>query len=194
MTLDSFAKIAAAAESIVTACGIIAAGIWTYFHFQRKRERFPRATVSHSTSNFPLDDGRTILRVAANVTNSGDVLLCLGHARTRVQHLFPVPQEIERLVRDDLDPFSSGECELPWPMLGAREWNVEQGLGEVEPGEAEVLCSDFVIPSGIEQVLLYTYVSNQSKPADEIGWSDSVVVSLKLELSHGANTNKTASN
>ena len=51
--------------------------------------------------------------------------------------------EIEQLAKEVADPVPVDDCELPWPVLGAREWNVEKGLGEIEPGETEMLCSDF---------------------------------------------------
>jgi hypothetical protein len=67
MTWETAETIAKALESIVTAGGIVAAGVWTYLIFVKRRQRFPRATVSHQTYHYRPTDGQTLLRVAAKV-------------------------------------------------------------------------------------------------------------------------------
>lgn len=178
MSQDQILTWAEIAESLAAVVGIVAAGIWAWFHFRRKRERYPRTRISHTTATLPLDDGRVILRVFATVANSGDVLVALTHAFTRVQQFAPVPENIQLAARDCPDPVAADQCELDWPMIGQRDWNVGKGLGEIEPGECETLCSDFVLPREIEKVLVYSYVTNHAKASD-IGWSDTTIVSVR---------------
>jgi hypothetical protein len=182
MTWETAETIAKTLESIVTAGGIVAAGVWTYLIFVKRRQRFPRATVSHQTYHYRLTDGRTLLRVAAKVVNSGEVLVPMRFVRTRVQQFFPLPDHIASLASradDSVSAASAEDCELPWTVLGVREWRIDEGLGEIEPGESEVLHCDFVIHTGVGQVLVYTYVTNHAKHDRDIGWSDTVVVLLK---------------
>ena len=188
MTLDEFETLAGIFQSAVTAIGIIVAGTWTFLHFKRQRHGYPHAAVHHSSHTFRLNDGRTLLRIEAKITNIGGVLVPLRYARTRVQHLFPLPDHIALLAAACDDPVPKGDCELPWTVLGAREWPTNEGVGEIEPTESEVLHSDFIIPAGVEQVLAYTYVSNHAKSDREIGWSDTVVISLR----QGTEINATA--
>jgi hypothetical protein len=177
MTVESFKNLAEAAESVITAGGIVVAGVWTYLIFVRRRQRFPRAALSHQTHSFRLPDGRRLLRVAATIANSGEVLVCLRTITTRVQHVLPLPDHIAVQLKESPEP-PSGESEFPWPVLGKRQWRIDETMGEIEPGEAEILQSDFVIPAGVEQVLVYTHVPNHAKSQSGIGWSDTVVVSL----------------
>lgn len=185
MTRADALVIAQTVEAIATTIGIAAAGVWTYLLFVRRRQRYPRATVSHAVSCFPLEDGRSILRVSARIINTSDVLLCFRYARTRLQHFYPLPTHIaDRLNGGDDDPLASGEHELPWTVVAAREWQFPEQRAEVEPGETEVLHCDFVVPAVIERVLLYTYITNHEKRGRDIGWSDTTVVDLKEDMRH----------
>jgi len=47
-------EVAQTVEAWATVAGIICAGIWAFFHFQRRRERYPRAVVTHSKQFFPV--------------------------------------------------------------------------------------------------------------------------------------------
>lgn len=180
--LDSVQQLADILESLATVIAICVAGCWSYLLFVRRRQRFPRAAVSHQTFCFQLPDGRSLLRVAAKIVNTGEVLMQLRFARTRVQQLLPLPDHVAQLLAvTAIDPVPTKDCELPWTVLGAREWRIDAEIGEVEPGESEAFHCDFVIPAGVEQVLVYTHVKNHSKPDRDVGWSDTIVVSLKEE-------------
>lgn len=188
LSLDDLLKLGEFAESFFTVLGIIAAGWWAWHHYTIRRERYPRAAVSHSTHSTQLSDGRSILRVVAKLTNIGNVVVRLRYARTFVQKFVPVPSEIEQLVATDAPEHQmDADCELPWPLIGQmREWNIEARTGEVEPGESEVFCSDFVVPADVQKVLIYSFVSNSTKAIGaEIGWSENIVVSLKTEQKDG---------
>lgn len=178
MTLSEVETVVGILESFITAVGIVVAGVWTFLHFRRQRHGFPHASVHHSSHSFQLPDGRTLLRVEAKITNTGGVLVPLRYARTRIQHLFPLPEHIAEMAAACADPVPQGDCELPWTVLGAREWRLKAGEGEIEPSESEVLNSDFILPAGVQQVLAYTYVSNHVKSDREVGWSDTVVISV----------------
>jgi hypothetical protein len=187
--LEQALSVAQIAEAAMTAIGIIVAGVWTYVLFVRRRLRYPRAAISHTSYSFRLADGRTLLRVSAKMTNVGEVLLWFRHARTRVQHLYPLPAHIAALTASTTgDPVAKGEYELPWTVLCAREWTYEDGQAQIEPGESEVLHCDFVIPAGVKKVLVYTHVTNHVKRGHEIGWSDTVVVDLDEEVAVHAGT------
>jgi len=179
MTLETVKTLAEIAASAATALGIVGAGFWSFVLFRRRRQQFPRVAISHQTHCLRLPDGRTVLRVFARIANTGEVLVSLRFARTRVQQLFPVPDHIFQLVSQGGDFVPQREKELPWTVLDAKKWQFDEHKAEVEPGEAEVLNSDFVIPTGVQQILLYTYVNNQAKRDSEIGWSDTVVVKIE---------------
>ncbi|MDP2319680.1 MAG: hypothetical protein Q8O42_10120 [Acidobacteriota bacterium] len=162
MSLSDLHKLAQGIEAIVTALGILGAGVWAWFNYWQRRERYPRAGVSHST-NLLRESGYSILRVAAKVTNSGDVLVGVRAVRTWLQQLSPVPSTIATAVTSGADPVQGDACEFDWPLLGERVWTIAEGMSEIEPGESEVFWSDFAIPDHVKQVLVYTFVSNEAK-------------------------------
>lgn len=184
MALDDLQKLGEFTESFFTVLGIIAAGWWAWHHYTIRRERYPRAMVSHSTHCTQLTDGRSVVRVAAKLTNIGSVVIKLRYARTFVQQFVPVPSEIETLLTAQSPEAAMGnDCELPWPLIGEmREWKIEAETGEVEPGESEVFWSDFVIPAEVRKILVYSFVSNSAKASGaEIGWSENIVVPIETE-------------
>jgi hypothetical protein len=181
--LETLQKLGDFGESLFTVFGIIAAGIWAYYHFLIRRERYPRAAITHSIFCTPLGDGRSILRVRAKLSNVGAVVIKLTYARTFIEQFAPVPEAVQTHLAAQEWP-NNDDCELPWPSVdGMREWNIPANSGEIEPGESEVFNSDFIVPAGVEQVLIYSFVTNalKAKTKTDIGWNDNVVVSIRQE-------------
>ena len=190
MTFEAWNALAGTIQSFATVAAIVVGAVWTWRLFIKKRQHYPRAAVSHQTHAFSLPDGRTLLRVTAKVANIGEMLMCPRDIRTRVQHLLPVPDHIAAQMQLSTDP-PNDDAEFPWPVLGKRVWRIDEGMADIEPGEAEVLPSDFIIPPGVTHVLVYTHVPNPAKPEIGIGWSDTVIVSLQGDL-HGQRSERAA--
>lgn len=164
-------------QAALTGVGIVVAGWWTYRLFIRQRQQFPRVRLAHDYSVLHLPDGRSLLRVKAKIENCGDVLIEIRKARTRVQQLLPLPPHVEALLKQSHDPPEDG-VEFPWTVLASRSWRIDEDLAHVEPGESEVLESDFILAADIDAVTIYSYVENAAK-STQIGWSDSTIVRLK---------------
>lgn len=179
MTLNDAKTIMDTFQAFMTGLAIIGAGVW----FWRRRLMAPRAAVSHRTHHVPLPDGRHVLRVLVSIANQGEVLLRVSTGFTRVQQLAPMHPYVENEVRRTPAGIA-GAQDFPWVMLGKREW---ANLCHIEPGETQLRDCDFIIPSGVTQVIIYTYVANQKQTKAQIGWDDSITVSLEGETSMSGN-------
>lgn len=181
MELETLKELLPLIESAVTVVAIVFAGAWTYILFVRRRQRFPRASVQQEINQIPLPNDQSLLQVAAKISNEGDVLVSLLSARTRIQKIIPLSEGIRKEIELGNDPVPEGEQEVPWPILGARDWAFCISEAEIEPNETEVLHSEFVLDKSVKAIVVYTYVKNRIKRRQEIGWSQTTLVHLDAE-------------
>jgi hypothetical protein len=179
-TVEKWQALGAVIESLATAAGIAVAGWWSYRLFVKRRLGYPRASLSIRFVVVTIEGARTVLRVATEIKNTGEVLLQPQWARVRVQQLHPASESVRTAMeRFDSSVDDKVEAELPWTVLCAHTWDL-QGKAEIEPNESETLECDFVIPAGVGRVLVYSYLSNRAtKSSREIGWSASRSIRLK---------------
>jgi len=177
-TLSKTKDVADIVHSFFTIAGIVVGGYWTWMLFVKKRQKYPRAKVTHAIAHKPLAHGQRLLHVATSVSNPGEVLLCLVSGFTRVQQVLPVPHEFAEAVRKGEDPVKVGETEYAWPLLGERTWNWQAEPHEIEPGESEEIHCDFVVDNQATTLEIYTYFRNKEKPGRQIGWNVTTLYDL----------------
>jgi len=157
-------------QGIVTIGAVLVGGIWTYLVFVRKRLRYPRAELTVTVHSTLIPPEYRLVHVGLRVSNSGDVLLAPEYAEVRLRHVKPVPAEIECRFKPGLDPVEPGETALPWPLIVGREWKWQPKEIEIEPGESDLLDSDFVIKDTVEVVQIYAFLKNPAKRREPRGW------------------------
>src|ERR1700737_2768954 len=178
-TLSKFKDIADALHSTATIIALIVGGWWTYSRFIKKREKFPRAKISHSITHRRLDDHFQLLHVALNVQNAGEVLLCLHKGFVLVQQVIPATPELLKGLHEGGDITSEKKTECDWPLLGQRlcEWQSESH--EMEPGEDENIEFDFAVGSEVRTVEVYSYFKNEKSFERDIGWNLTTLYDLE---------------
>lgn len=164
-------------ESLVTALALIVAGAWTWLVFVRQRLGKPKLVTNIQPHAVKCDDG-WIIHVAANLTNNGAVLARLCSAELRLRQLTPLPQGVSDLAREGADIVYKGETSVAWPMLASREWAWSEGECEIEPSEADIIATDFFVPSEVSTVQFYLYIENAAKKRQAIGWSATLIYQL----------------
>jgi hypothetical protein len=172
-------------QGLLTIGAIIVGGVWTYFLFVKERREFPHANIEQRIAHVPLSESTTILRVSADVTNTGAARLHSGKSIVRVQQVLPLPscpaagpcavKEIEAALRvpeRDADVFT-------WPLLAERVHDSSDTL-DVEPGESETVEYEFALRRNITAVRVYSYFRNDERSAgsSEVGWSASTLYNL----------------
>lgn len=154
-------------QALFTSVAILVGGWWSYTLFIRKRERYPRALVTHRVAHWPVAGGKVLLRVTVDIANQGAVLLVPGAGEIRVQQLRPLTPELVAALTQGEDPISPGWTEVEWPQLYKR---LLTGIAEIEPGENDQCLCDFFLDADIETVAIYTHIENQVKRARLLRW------------------------
>ncbi len=158
-----------------TFAAVIIGGIWTWAAFKRRREKYPNAKVSHTILHRRIDDRRVFLKVVVIIQNTGEVMISLDRRLVRVQQMIPWPTEAMKPVDVGPDNTRNDHSEVEWPLLGEVDISGERLGHEIEPGESDELHFDFVVPSKISTVVVYSYLKNVTKRKREIGWNSTSI-------------------
>jgi len=162
-------------QGIVTIAAVLVGGTWTYLAFVRKRLRYPCAELSITVHSSKIAPYYRLVHIGVQIDNTGNVLLALEYAELRLRQVMPLPVEIETRLKPGVDPVAPDEKELPWPLIVGREWNWNPTDIEIEPGESDLLNTDFVINDTVEVVQIYTFVKNPKKHRAPHGWGTTLM-------------------
>lgn len=177
--LSKFKDLSEAVKNLVTAGGIIVGGLWTWLLFVKKREKFPRADLTHTLTHRVLAKGQRLLHLEVKIANIGEGLLSLVSAKAWVQQILPPPQEFLNALRKSEDPIKKGQTQYAWPSLAERETDWQTNPIDIEPGENDQINYDFVVDPDAETIQIYTYFKNVQRKEREIGWHLTSVYDLR---------------
>lgn len=165
-------------QAIVTIAAVCVGGFWTYRLFIMERAHYPHANVEQKISHVALSKRTNLLRIGIELTNTGRSRLGLTKSIIRVQQLLPIPScpkqgpcavdEVNNALKETerrTDRFS-------WPLIAKREKSLKPSL-DIEPGEKDFIDFEFVVPSEIKVIRVYSYFRNdqRSKGGNEFGWT-----------------------
>jgi hypothetical protein len=175
-------------QSIVTIGAVFVGGFWTYDVFIKERREHPHANIEHKISHLALSKQLNLLRVGLDISNTGTSLMNIQRSTIRVQQILPpadcqtqspcAPNELKEAAAK----VDRKEDRFSWPLIAER--NVTFDV-RIEPGEKQSLDFEFVAPSNVKAVRVYTYVSNQQKNDVEIGWAASSYYDFSKSKSGG---------
>jgi hypothetical protein len=152
----------------LTCLGILVGSWWVL----RKREQFPRATISLRIQRIALIEGKYLVRVETTVANVGQVMICLQNCQVRLQQIRPFDPSI--LINPDGTLVRCGR-EGAWPTIDELHCKFEEKEAEIEPGESQSFEHDFLVDSAVEAIQAYSYFQNIEKKGREIGWNSTTV-------------------
>lgn len=164
-------------KAVATTGGIVIAGWWTWKMFISKREKFPRATVTHEVSTWKLSNSHRLVRVHLLIKNESDILLCMSKGHTWIQQMRPWPPELLHAANEGSEIVPPNQTEFSWPIIAERDFEFH-GQKEVEPKESDEIILDFVINIECEQILVYSFVENYAKVGRNLGWNASTIVDI----------------
>lgn len=175
--LKDFANIV---QAFFTSLAILIGGVWSYMLFVRKRQKYPRASIKHRIVCKPITNNKLLLHVAITIKSTGEVLLSLVSGEIHVQQVLPPTTDLLGLIDQGLDPVEEGRCEVSWPMVCSREFSWTKGEIEIEPGESDEFCYDFIIDASIKTIEVYSYFKNAKKRKSDIGWGLTTVYDIPV--------------
>ncbi len=163
-------------QAIATVFAIIIGGIWSYMLFIRKRQKYPRANITHNITHRQIGNKKILLHVAVTITNVGDVLIALVSGETRIQQILPLSLELLKSINqgDKLPP--EGNTEIEWPIIDSRE--SEWQNNQIEPGENDQLHYDFILDDSIKIIEIYSHFKNAKIPQKDIGWNTTTIYDI----------------
>src|SRR6266702_4870713 len=174
VSLSDLKDIATIIQSVATVSAIIIGGVWTYWLFIRKRQKYPRAKIEHRISHRPTN-GKILLSIDVIISNSSDVLLLLESGKVLVSQVLPPQAELLSILNG-----SPGTEVTDWrALVPLRNPTWKKGELELEPGESQQLPYHFVIDASIQTVLVYTYFRNIKKRGRVLGWELTTIYDLQ---------------
>lgn len=160
-------------QSVATVLAIIVGGIWTYTNFIEQRENHVRLQLTLAASDIQLAPGHKLLIVDENLSNLGARLIRLQKGDIRVIQVLPIPDGLKTTL-DSTKVLPAIEDPNAWPVLNlnqaAQDWAKDPHL--IEPGEADQIRSQMLLPDKIQMVEILAYVYNpEAGPNKPLGWS-----------------------
>ena len=166
-----------AVQALITVVAVLTAGLWSYLLFIRRRQKFPRARLTHEVISKLISSEKRLIRVVITVENVGEVLLEVERGEIHLQRIMPLGESVASKIAMEENSVPCDD-EIDWPALGVRELKWEKHELEVEPGEDENLHYDFVIDSDVETIQVYSHLKNRSKKRRDLVWQCTTLVDL----------------
>ena|GEM_PF-3976192 len=135
-------------QSVATIAAIIAGGIW----FLSQKESIPKIVLSHQVAHYKLSKDKTWIQLKANFENVGKTPFEVNLAKVRIQQVSPVPDIFANKLTADNIFRNNGR--VYWPLMQDEYLSSNRFI--LYSHEKDSLEYDFVVPTNIEVVRLYT--------------------------------------
>ncbi len=177
-SLETVKLVSDVATNAMTVVALLAGAGWASWAFLRERVRWPKADLGLEITHRELTEDEQILHVKVNVRNTGRSRIVLRDLRVDVYRVLPLDEETVESIRDrTLVP--KEETEASWPgVTGRTKWWSGEGTPEIEPGEGDEYCFDFVVPATLQVAFVYVYLRNVTKKRPELGWPATMLYDL----------------
>ncbi len=166
-------------RNYATCVAYVVGGLWVYFTFIRKREKYPSLDVNHRVISKRVNNEKIFLKVVVDFFNKGNTVVCLEKRLIRIQKMLPWTMEELNKIDTFKTRTKQEDAEVEWPLLGEVDLSGKDYQHEIEPGESDEFHADFLIDSGIESIVIYSYFKNQTKRGREIGWNKTTTYDIK---------------
>ena len=165
----SYAKdVTGTIQSIVTVIAFLVAGLW----FFAQRETQSRATIAHRITHRQLSSDYTWVHAFIRITNIGRRRLHLQSGTFWLEKILPVETALREQLERGESLVRTGKGTVEWPRISPL---YEPALNRsLEPGEDDEVECEFIIPSTVRTVKLYTYFANDPT----LGWPKSTVYEI----------------
>ena len=146
-----------------------------YHKFGLFREGKPHLTIDLSASSRPVSAEHNHIGVIARIHNTSKVAVPVFNVEWELAAVAPysgvdIAQMEAEFLNSEGDVGDTADDEFPWRWLDD-PYELQYDM-LVEPNEIEQLTFDFVIPQGIDAVVVSLYVENvfAEKSVDKLGW------------------------
>lgn len=155
-------------QSVLTIAAIIVAAIW----FIMRAEATPKANISHTLEHEKITDKWTWVHVGVIISNPGVRRLELRHGTFRIQGIMPLADVIKEKINKGEAIIPKDDGIVKWPTIGKiylnendkreviceNEYENREININIDPGETQKLVVEFLIPSFVKAVRIYSHV------------------------------------
>ena len=170
LNLGTVKDVCSIIQSIVAVFAILFAGYW----FLLRGEAMPRANIRHEVTYRQISDKWTWINIGVTIENKGNIPLVLKLGDIRIQKILPLDPLISKALKENRSPISQDEFKVLWPLLDHYKAKLNV---DIEPGESDRSNYEFIIPSYIRTVKIYTAFTNPEK--SQLVWSESTIYDIK---------------
>lgn len=160
LSLSTVKDVADIAQSIAVFC-VAVGGAWLYL---RRRQRFPRAKMSHDVRHKRVSDQQTAILVIVTIANLGEVIIRLKKGFSWIRQITPANDFLAQLTEENRN-----RCDMGWGLLTEKRADCEHV--EIEPNEEQEFCFDFLVDSDVQTVSIYSHFENERKTKRKLGWN-----------------------
>ncbi|MEA2998856.1 MAG: hypothetical protein QOK17_689 [Sphingomonadales bacterium] len=137
-------KVAAIAQSALTAAAILLAGFWYFV----ERKAMPHAELHLEARGVHLQAGLALVALRIDIKNGGSTVLHAAQWDVRLLSIVPTKLPLSSLAALGRDEWPESENayydqELRWDVLRAFRGSDDHA---VEPGESDIKAMDFIVP------------------------------------------------
>lgn len=162
MWIDIIRPYAEVGQAVATIGAVLVGGFWTYMMFIRRRSMYPKLRLTHTVYTRNIDEEHRFLRVTLTFENQSNVLVKIREITSRILQLEPWPDDI---ISPGLE-LGHNHASFEWPYVDYRD--IDPQKVEIEPGELDEYCFDYVVDREIKAVIFYSWIKNLRKR--KIGW------------------------
>ncbi len=172
-TLERLQSVTGVVQSIITILAVLVAGTW----FVVQREGVPKVIVAHTITHRQINRDEIWLHVTITVANPGKRRIRVEFGTVRVLQILPLHKDILAMKAQGKHLIPVYQSQVVWPLIDQRE--IKEKVG-IEPGEKDEFHHDFIIPSSLQTIQIYSFFPKQIKPL--IGWSKKTTYDIAPSL------------
>ena len=154
-------------QSVATVLAIGLGGVFAFYKLELFREFEPHLAIDQRIQHRRVGPNYIHIDVTTSLRSSSNVAVEVRSALHRIQVIAPVSdKEVERVLGE----YSKNEDDqnyLEWPMYSQTENRWPERGFVIEPGGTDRDIVEFVVPSWIKTVLVYSYFSRTDLISDE---------------------------
>ena len=177
--IDKFKDYLHISQSILTITAIIVGGIWFFIN----REHRPKINVVYSVSHKKIHRNWHWLYISIEFINVGKRFVQLDDGVVRIEKILPLETKLNEAIenQDRNNVFTSDNTTIKWPSVG--EILSNDPRIRVEPGEKDRKTYEFLVPSSVEVVKIYSHftMKRQSlwgRSKKPWGWTEDTIHSF----------------
>lgn len=162
-SLQDAKDVAAIVQAIATVIAVLVGAAW----FVRKEQNAPHANIKHEVQSLQLTPQWQWVRLGIVFDNVGEVPIRLSTGKTYIQRVLPLESVLDAQLTRGETIIQAEAQTVAWPMIGQPyDIQVEAIVG---PKESERYEFDFIVPSTLCVVSLYSHLANAER--QPLGWS-----------------------